>query len=235
MPQIGGCNTISATFVKKYVRKLDTEFGVDHFEGVRGDVTVVTQLDGCLGTGGGGTFVEMANMQTSTGPGIVQLAYGQKNAGDPKRFYWTPNGTASAVLWPGSLVPVEGHRIRGTITKAIAHTGATVAHYVLFDITANTTETADGTYPAGDMSMAWWGVERLDTAAQLGSTHVGAFPDTHLAYMGYRANSSAPWTFRSGLVASDIKNEGAVQTCERALVGTWVYGNDMVDYWNTCA
>ncbi len=234
-PLIGGCAAGGSTFVQKYVQKRDVDVPIDHFEGVRGDTTIVSQLDACIGTGGGGTFIDFANMQTNVADHIVQLAYGKINAGDSYHFYWTPNGVSAGSQWAGTLVPIAGHRIRGTITKDFDRGGNVVAHYTLFDITANITESMNGTYPTGDMNVAWWGEERLDNSAQMGATeNFGSYPSTQLAYMGYRPNATTAWTFRSGLVAADIKTTGSVQSCEHAYIGTWVYTHDMLNLSNTC-
>ena len=153
-------------------------------------------------------------------------------------FIYTPGGFGAGAAWPGTLTPQSGHRVRLIIERVFSNPHLST-RYTVKDIDTGVTQTTavSGFYSGFDK--AWWGAEALDTSSEVGQD---AAIDSNVAYMGYSTFATGTISYRSGMVfnacycetnpgdPSDIEKQGGTNSSEHGHLGTWVYGNDMVNF-----
>jgi len=186
----------------------------------------------------------LANLERGgTDPTIIQVGYGKGCSLCADDFIYTPDQQGGGAAWPGTLTPQSTHRVRGIVSRAFdSHLNKYYTLFTVVDVTTGVTQTASvGTW-AGGYVKAWWGAEALDFNSDVGVEDSG--PDDNFAYMGYSTYASTSILYRSGMVfnvcyceneppgsgPSDIEKEGNRDSREHGHLGTWIYGNDMVNF-----
>lgn len=243
----GLCFGATGTSDKIYVDKDSTEVGFN-FDLARGDA-YVGWMNPCVGAAsfptGMGSWVLLANLEDndrSPAP-IVQIGYGKGCSLCDDMYVYTPGGYGAGVEWPGTLVPVAGHRVRAVIERTTdPDTGRSWTKFTIRDITTGVQQSYSVSGWAGGYDKAWWGVEALDTSSEVAPDASG--PDTNMAYMGYSTTDSGSIIYRSGMrfhscycesgppydSPSSIEKQGGTSTSEHGHLGDWVYGDDMVNF-----
>lgn len=237
----GGCGLSSATSDKVYVDKDSTELSDSPFDQVRGDATVGT-INPCVGSQAfpyaAGSWMMLANIEHSCCAEIIQLGYGQGCTLCPVDFIYTPGGFGAGAAWPGTLTPQSGHRVRLVIERVFSNPHLST-RYTVKDLDTGVTQSTSVSGFYGGFDKAWWGAEAIDTSSEVGQD---AALDSNVAYMGHSTFSSSAITYRSGMVfdtcyceaspgdPSDIEKQGGVSDGEHGHLGTWVFGNDMVNF-----
>jgi hypothetical protein len=237
----GTCGLSSGTSDKVYVDKDSSELSNAKFDLVRGDGTVGS-INPCVGSQSfpyaAGSWMLLANVEHSSGGQIVQIGYGQGCTSCMVDFIYTPAAAGAGAAWPGTLTPQSGHRVRVMIERVFSNPHLST-RYTVKDIDTGVTQTtsASGFYSGFDK--AWWGAEALDTSSEVGQD---ASIDSNVAYMGYSTFATGSISYRSGMVfnacycetspgdPSDIEKQGGTNSAEHGHLGTWVYGNDMVNF-----
>jgi len=226
---------------KVYVDKDSSELANSKFDLVRGDATVGT-INPCVGSQpfpyAAGSWMLLANVERSCCGEIIQIGYGQGCTLCVVDFIYTPGGFGAGAAWPGTLTPQSGHRVRLIIERVFSNPHLST-RYTVKDIDTGVTQTTavSGFYSGFDK--AWWGAEALDTSSEVGQD---AAIDSNVAYMGYSTFATGTISYRSGMVfnacycetnpgdPSDIEKQGGTNSSEHGHLGTWVYGNDMVNF-----
>lgn len=245
----GLCAGASGASDKVYVDKDRAELSNAYFDLVRGDATVGT-MNPCVGTMqfpyGTGSWILLANVEDSDASPekIHQVGYGRGcSIGCPDDFIWTPAGNGSGAAWPGTLTPAYGHRVRGIIERKTyaADPGVIHARYTVRDITTGVQQTAELDSWQDGYDKAWWGAEALDTSSEVG---VDFALDSNMAYLGYSTTLMSGVLYRSDMnfdacycetgppydSPSSVEKQGGTNSAEHGHLGTWVYGNDMVNF-----
>jgi len=237
----GACGASSGASDKVYVDKDSSELANSKFDLVRGDATVGT-INPCVGSQpfpyAAGSWMLLANVERSCCGEIIQIGYGQGCTLCVVDFIYTPGGFGAGAAWPGTLTPQSGHRVRLIIERVFSNPHLST-RYTVKDIDTGVTQTTavSGFYSGFDK--AWWGAEALDTSSEVGQD---AAIDSNVAYMGYSTFATGTISYRSGMVfnacycetnpgdPSDIEKQGGTNSSEHGHLGTWVYGNDMVNF-----
>lgn len=237
----GTCGLSSGTSDKVYVDKDSSELGNSKFDHVRGDAEVGT-INPCVGTQAfpysAGSWMMLANLEHSCCAEIIQIGYGQGCTNCIVDFIYTPGGQGAGAAWPGTLTPQSGHRVRLVIERVFSNPHLST-RYTVKDIDTGATQTTSRSGFYSGFDKAWWGAEAIDTSAEVGQD---AAIDSNVAYMGYSTFSTGTISYRSGMVfdtcycetdpgdPSDIEKQGGTNSAEHGHLGTWVYGNDMVNF-----
>ena len=239
----GLCGAATGTSDKVFVDKDSSELP-SNFDLGRGDATVGS-MNPCVGGAAfpyaQGSWILLANLEDSDASPveIMQAGYGKGCSFCADDFIYTPAADGSGAAWPGSLTPVNGHRVRFKIQRVSTSSGIK-AKYTLTDVTTNQTEIFNATWKAG-ITKAWWGAEALDTSSEVGVDYAGN--DSNVAYMGYSVLDNGSILYRSdmefdacycedapGAGPSDVEKQGGRNSTEHGHLGTWVFGNDMVNF-----
>lgn len=235
----GSTGTSDKVFVDKDSSELPSNFDLG-----RGDATVGS-MNPCVGNAAfpyaSGTWILLANLEdVDANPvEIMQAGYGKGCSLCADDFIYTPAADGSGAAWPGSLTPVNGHRVRFKIERVSTSSGIK-AKYTLTDVTTGESEVRNATWETG-ITKAWWGAEALDTSSEVGVDYAGH--DSNVAYMGYSVLDNSSILYRSDMVfdacycedepgagPSEVEKQGGRNSTEHGHLGTWVYGNDMVNF-----
>lgn len=237
----GFCLGSSGTSDKVYVDKDSSELANSKFDLVRGDATVGS-INPCVGTQSfpyaAGSWLLVANVERSCCGEIIQIGYGQGCSTCMVDFIYTPGGFGAGAAWPGSLTPQSGHRVRLIIERVFSNPHLST-RYTVKDIDTGVTQTTSVSGFVSSFDKAWWGAEALDTSSEVGQD---AALDSNFAYMGYSTFATSTISYRSGMNfdscycennpgnPSDIEKQGGTNSAEHGHLGTWVYGDDMVNF-----